>query len=76
MFVLKICLLLEPLGSWYSQPTEFTVSAVSANASSDEPIYCSCHGSEEGTMMCDNLDCQIEWFHLKCLHLSVVCRGK
>ena len=42
----KICLLPELLGSWYTRPTEFTVSTTSASTSvDDQPTYCcSCHG--------------------------------
>jgi len=74
----KICLLPELLGSWYTRPTEFTVSAASADTSVDvQPVYCSCCGPEQGIMIaCDNPDCRVEWFHLECLHLEVVPSGK
>jgi len=30
--------------------------------------HCYCHGPESGSMLaCDNKECPIEWFHLKCL---------
>ena len=33
--------------------------------------YCYCHGLDEGEMIgCDNEDCKIEWFHLKCLKIT------
>jgi len=36
-----------------------------------ESSYCYCHGPEEGTMIaCDNTECPIEWFHVKCLKLK------
>jgi len=74
----KICLFPEHLASWYTRPTEFTVSAASASRSiDDQPTYCSCHGPEQDTMIaCGNPNCQIEWFHLECLHLNIVPSDK
>lgn len=37
----------------------------------DEPKYCYCNDVSYGEMVaCDNEDCAIEWFHLKCAGLS------
>ena len=42
-----------------------------------EAAYCYCHGPEEGTMIaCDNPDCRIEWFHITCLKLKSLPKGK
>ena len=41
--------------------------------------FCYCNGPEIGEMIgCDNLDCTIEWFHLKCLKIKAdsVPKGK
>jgi len=33
--------------------------------------FCYCNGPEAGEMIgCDNQDCTIEWFHLRCLKIS------
>ena len=43
----------------------------------DQPTYCYCHRPEEGTMIaCNNPDCAIEWFHISCLQLTKVPKGK
>jgi len=43
----------------------------------DQSTYCYCHRPEEGTMIvCDNLDCRIEWSHMSCLQLTKLPRGK
>ena len=35
-------------------------------------IYCYCKKENVGTTMiaCDNIECEIEWFHVKCLQLE------
>ncbi|KAI9749759.1 MAG: hypothetical protein M4579_006749 [Chaenotheca gracillima] len=39
----------------------------------DEPRYCSCGDVSWGTMiMCENADCEREWFHLECVGLSEI----
>ena len=42
-----------------------------------DQVYCYCRGPEEGTMIaCDNLNCPIEWFHISCLHMLTLPKGK
>jgi len=37
----------------------------------DDMTYCICNGPDEGTMICcDNDNCEIKWYHLKCLKMS------
>ena len=41
--------------------------------------YCYCQGPDSGEMIgCDNKDCSIEWFHLKCLKINatLIPKGK
>ena len=39
--------------------------------------YCYCRGPEEGSMIgYDNPDCKIEWFHVSCLKLISIPKGK
>ena len=74
------CLLPEVLGKWYTRPTQCTSTSNPTSTpaiSSTEQMYCYCRGPEESTMIpCDNPDCPIEWFHLECLHLRNVPKGK
>ena len=40
--------------------------------------YCYCKKENVGTTMiaCDNVECQIEWFHVNCLQLENIPKGK
>jgi inhibitor of growth protein 4 len=43
----------------------------------NEPTYCVCLRPSFGQMIqCDNDDCSIEWFHMECVGLSSLPRGK
>ncbi|KAI8981986.1 hypothetical protein BDF20DRAFT_444540 [Mycotypha africana] len=43
----------------------------------NEPLYCYCQQISYGEMVaCDNTDCEIEWFHLACVNLKTVPKGK
>ncbi|CAO3629487.1 unnamed protein product [Cunninghamella echinulata] len=43
----------------------------------DEPLYCYCQQVSFGEMVgCDNDDCDLEWFHLACVDLKTVPKGK
>lgn len=43
----------------------------------NEPTYCICHQVSFGQMIaCDNPDCPIEWFHIACMGLSSIPKGK
>jgi len=56
-------------------------------ADPNEPVYCVCRRVSLGVMVgCDNDDCEIEWFHIRCVGLKdapqdgerwfcPVCRG-
>jgi len=71
----RTCLLPELLGNWYTRPTEFPNFNVKTPVASNKPKYCFCCGPEDGTMIvCDNPDCQFEWFHFKCLQLTTYLR--
>ncbi|ORX44796.1 hypothetical protein DM01DRAFT_1340313 [Hesseltinella vesiculosa] len=42
-----------------------------------EPVYCYCQQVSFGEMVgCDNDDCDLEWFHLACVNLKTVPKGK
>ena len=43
----------------------------------NEPLYCYCQQVSYGEMVaCDNTDCEVEWFHLACVDLKTVPKGK
>ncbi|KAI8330718.1 hypothetical protein BC941DRAFT_439992 [Chlamydoabsidia padenii] len=43
----------------------------------NEPLYCYCQQVSFGEMVgCDNTDCDLEWFHLACVDLKTVPKGK
>ncbi|KAI9473953.1 MAG: hypothetical protein EXX96DRAFT_487770 [Benjaminiella poitrasii] len=43
----------------------------------NEPLYCYCQQVSYGEMVaCDNAECEIEWFHLACVDLKTVPKGK
>lgn len=43
----------------------------------EEPVYCYCGQISYGEMVgCDGADCQREWFHLPCIGLNTIPRGK
>jgi len=43
----------------------------------NEPTYCICHQVSYGEMIaCDNPDCPIEWFHIVCMGLQNIPKGK
>ncbi|KAI8077755.1 uncharacterized protein BX664DRAFT_343404 [Halteromyces radiatus] len=43
----------------------------------NEPLYCYCQQVSFGEMVgCDNNDCDLEWFHLACVDLKTVPKGK
>ena len=45
--------------------------------SQDERLFCYCQQRKGGQMIgCDNTNCPIEWFHMKCLELKKVPKGK
>ena len=48
-----------------------------ASSSQDEEKWCYCKSAASGTMIgCENDNCQIKWFHVECLRLSRIPKGK
>ncbi|PTN23031.1 Pho23p [Saccharomyces cerevisiae] len=42
-----------------------------------EPLYCYCNQVAYGEMVgCDGADCELEWFHLPCIGLETLPKGK
>ncbi|KAL8559573.1 hypothetical protein ACOMHN_018736 [Nucella lapillus] len=43
----------------------------------NEPTYCLCNNISYGEMIgCDNLNCEIEWYHFPCVQLTTKPKGK
>ena len=47
-------------------------STSSSQSNKTSKVYCYCNAPEVGDMIgCDNKNCAIEWFHCKCLKISL-----
>lgn len=79
------CLLPEILGKWYTRPSvpqsDNSQCEQARKNSNDVPklqqvqqnqgTFCNCHGLNTGMIIgCDNKDCPIQWFHIKCLDIN------
>ena len=43
----------------------------------EEPTYCYCNGPDKGKMIaCDNPTCPMQWFHVRCLGIRYIPKGK
>ena len=80
--VFNACLLPELIGHWYTQPrimgnkSQHAELSATITTPTSNDVYCYCHGPEKGRMIgCDNPDCSIQWFHIKCLKLKIVPKG-
>ena len=54
-------------------------ASISSNDPDDdeEPTYCYCNGPDKGKMIaCDNPACPLEWFHVRCLGIRYIPKGK
>jgi hypothetical protein len=73
-----IGILPEIMGKWYTKPVIPTKANHELTDSEREGPWCYCQESIEGSMLigCDNNDCKIMWFHMKCLKLDVAPKGK
>ena len=85
----KLYILPEILGKFYSRRPVLNNIANQANyVQQIEPVikdqgqkaktYCYCKKENVGTTMteCDNVECEIEWFHVNCLQLENIPKGK
>ena len=80
----------EVLGKWYSRLLGY--ANTSKNSSGDiaelsqstyseqtaqRDVWCFCRCEESGEMIvCDNVQCKIGWFHIDCLRIEKIPRGK
>ena len=68
----QTALLPELLAKFYSQP----VPTNQEDEASDVWCYCRLGEDEDDMILCDNNDCEIKWFHTKCIRLKKVPKGK
>ena len=70
----------ELIAKFYSKPLS-SIPATDDNSASDSnqvPVYCYCKQPEDVDDMiaCDNENCKIVWFHIGCLKIKRVPKGK
>lgn len=52
-------------------------STEAVESDKENQLYCVCRGPESGKMIvCDNVECNVQWFHYKCVGLKHAPRGK
>mmetsp|Transcript_36822 Transcript_36822/g.41887 ORF Transcript_36822/g.41887 Transcript_36822/m.41887 type:complete len:278 (+) Transcript_36822:30-863(+) len=60
-----------------SESTTQTLSFDLATVDPNEPVYCFCKRVSYGHMIaCDNSDCPNEWFHVSCVGLTALPKGR
>ena len=83
----KFGILPEVLGRWYSRPfiqqknpeLQTPTSSQSTSTIPADPLYCYCRQPEDNTrtwIACDNPNCSIEWYHIECLKIKSIPKGK
>ena len=73
-FFLK-AILQEPLGHSFTREESSTLVS---NNSDNEDCWCYCRmsQSEDNLLSYDNATCKIKWFHLKCVFIKKIPKGK
>ena len=69
---LKLCILPELLGKWFTRKAKDDKEIEEDNGS-----WCFCKEIKGGDMVqCDNSTCRIKWFHLDCVRMSEIPIGR
>ena len=82
----------EVLGKWYSRLTDYANASepqtvqekfaklsqsIHSEQTTQKEVWCFYRCEESGEMIaCDNEQCKIGWFHINCLRIEKVPRGK
>ena len=82
--VLEMCkefiiggILPELLAKFYSTDQKDSQVIMHNGDNVQDPVWCYCQQGETGeTIGCDNPDCNIQWFHTACLHITKIPKGK
>lgn len=63
---------------WYTRSRLSTEQSVHSSDDDESGQWCYCQQFIEGSDMinCDNQQCRIKWFHLKCIHLASAPDGQ
>ena len=83
----KYGVLAELVGKWYTKTQSMPPQSDSEDGhvasnqrtlkSEDSATWCYCNKGESGEMIaCDNFQCLIQWFHLTCLKITHIPKGK
>lgn len=64
----------EIIGKWYSRPVKVNTE----DSDGESGPWCYCREDIQGSQLigCDNDDCKIIWFHVKCLRLDSIPKGQ
>ena len=79
---IKVAILPEILGKWYSKepimkPDEGENNGAQNNEVCQLALWCYCRKVESGEMIgCDDTKCPIQWFHTSCLRITKIPRGR
>ena len=75
---IKIAVLPEILGKWYSREPSSVCAATDRDSNPGvEEAWCYCGMGEFGQMIeCEDDSCGIKWFHIDCLHITTIPSGK
>ena len=60
----------ELLAKFFSKPT------ITNATSPGNVCYCQMNKEEDDLIGCDDKNCQIKWFHLKCLRITKIPKGR
>ena len=82
--VFQLAIIPELLAKWYTRHDttllQSSVAAVNMSSSEDDDddgTWCYCKSAKGGAMIeCENVDCDIKWFHMKCLKIKNKPKGK
>ena len=74
------CILPELLSKWYSRQHSIAVPTIDTDsrpADDDDGSWCYCKEDNAGEMIaCDNKTCPNKWYHLACLKMMTIPKGK
>ena len=82
---IKIGILPEIIGKYYSKEPVVNVASLDQDQENADPetnqeklLWCYCRQPEDGQEMiaCDDNTCRIQWFHVSCLHIKKIPKGK
>lgn len=70
---------IEPLPALHQDQNQQSSASQGSKTSQDhnQDVWCYCRAEESGEMIqCESGDCKIEWFHIECLKITTIPKGK